>query len=754
MLCAGAGPQDAAEVARGGLAWAHGAPVVVHRGLATLVNALAGGAAPLDVVVVSGWCEPGEGWLERLGEAAQGDAGIAAACAVADVGDGYTLAALAHALPVDAGAARLAAGLELSGDPRGTDTGRVGGIFGSDQATASEAHGGDAGFDGGEWPQPLWPAQAQAQAPSPTAGPGAGLAAERGRAAVAVADGPVVWLRASGLSLLGGLDASLKHPWALLADLSARARARGLRCVLTGDVVVNRRGGAAPGCPDAELEEIARRHPWLAAERAYEALLEAGPLRRAMVAARAAPRISVTLDARSLGPAVGGTQTYVSALVLALAARPELRVRAVVAPDAPAAVRAAFAAAGTVEVCEYEDAAAGALPRSDVVHRPQQLFTAADDRLVRLLGERIVITQQDLIAYHNPLYHGSYEHWQRHRRVTRVSLAAADAAVFFTAHARDDALAQDLIESDRTVVAGIGVQAEPGGETAEGARAPAGVPPDRRVLLVLGADYLHKNRPFAIELAAALRERHGWDGVLVLAGTHVQHGSSAPAERELLATMPSMAHDVIDTGRVGEAEKRWLLAHADALLCPSTQEGYGLTPLEAAAAGTPCVYAATTALEEVLGAAGATIVPWDARASADRAAPLLTPGAARDEHLRLMREALGHATWEPVVESLLDAYRHALGAPFRSATPRVWQDLALEQRLAQLDASHDRFATAYYDLEARADDGLPLIDRRGGLLTAAQQRGLMRVASRRWLRAPLLGPLGLLGRAEPDRPPG
>jgi hypothetical protein len=42
------------------------------------------------------------------------------------------------------------------------------------------------------------------------------------------------------------------------------------------------------------------------------------------------------------------------------------------------------------------------------------------------------------------------------------------------------------------------------------------------------------------------------------------------------------------------------------------------------------------------------------------------------------------------------------------------------------------------------EHGLPLIDR-GGLLTRRQQRGLMRVASRRWLKAPLLGPLGFLG---------
>ena len=42
----------------------------------------------------------------------------------------------------------------------------------------------------------------------------------------------------------------------------------------------------------------------------------------------------------------------------------------------------------------------------------------------------------------------------------------------------------------------------------------------------LGTDFLHKNRVFAMRLLASLREHHGWSGRLVLAGTHIPHGSS------------------------------------------------------------------------------------------------------------------------------------------------------------------------------------------------------------------------------------
>ena len=59
---------------------------------------------------------------------------------------------------------------------------------------------------------------------------------------------------------------------------------------------------------------------------------------------------------------------------------------------------------------------------------------------------------------------------------------------------------------------------------------------------------------------------------------------------------------------------------------------------------------------------------------------------------------------------------------------------------------------ARLDLERRVSHGLPLIDGVSPMLTREQQRGLMRVASRRWLRGAVLAPFGLLGIDDREPP--
>jgi glycosyltransferase involved in cell wall biosynthesis len=380
--------------------------------------------------------------------------------------------------------------------------------------------------------------------------------------------------------------------------------------------------------------------------------------------------------------------------------------------------------------------------RTAIAHRPQQAFVPEDIRLLRRVGERVVISHLDLIAYRNPTYHASTDEWRRYRRLTRLALAGADRVVFLSEHARADAIAEELIEPEYTSVCGVGIDPDAAGD----AHRPARVPDGRPLLAMIGSDYVHKNRLFALELVDELR-RLGWDGVLVLAGAHVAHGGSAQAEAEALQVRPELAERVLDIGRVSEPEKRWLLRNAAALLCPSTYEGFGLTPLEAAAAGTPCLYAPVTSLEEVAGTDAATLVAWDAAASAERALPVLHDGEVRDRHLASLRAALDRYRWEPIVERLAAVYREAIASPYRSSVPRSWEELEREQLIVLLDR-------AYHELRERTEHGRPLIDERGGMLTHEQQRGLMRIAARRWLRGPVLGSIGLLGSIGDEREPG
>jgi len=557
-----------------------------------------------------------------------------------------------------------------------------------------------------------------------------------------------VYIRRSALELAGPLDES-RTPDDALADLALRVSALGMVHVLADDVLV---AGDLNGLPP-DREAVSARQGIARIEETVSRD-EQGPLRQAVSCARAAVRgLSVTIDARALTASTGGTQTYIIGLIQALALAGEAKVRVLVPHDLSERASNALESVPGVELLPYEQATRNP-PRTDVVHRPQQVFTPADLALLRLVGERIVIGQQDLIAYHNRAYHPDIDAWRMYRRTTRLALGAADQTIFFSEHARRDALAEDLLPQARAHVVGVGTEASVPTDLPQSP--PEGLEASTPFLLCLGADYAHKNRPFAIELLRALREL-GWPGRLVLAGAHVPHGSSREDEQRLLARDPELADLIVELGSVEEPAKNWLYAHARALVYPTLYEGFGLIPLEAACANLPCLFAAQASLSELAGPA-ATLVPWDPHASAAAVLPLLGPGPARDTHLETLC-ALPVPTWGEIADRLVAVYEQALSGPRPEAAPRVWQELDRERYIVELDedvARHKRIAQeyqdAYHSLDERVSTGLPLIDQ-GGLLSPEQQRGLMRVAGRGRLGSLALKPLGLLGGAG-SRPAG
>lgn len=517
----------------------------------------------------------------------------------------------------------------------------------------------------------------------------------------------------------------------LIAALSRACVAAGLVNIVADDLYVGARGrDLAAGPPSAapdRLAEIDRRD-------------ERSALQRTVALSRAAlSRLSVTVDARSLGPRVGGTQLYTLELALALAQTGDVTVRVVVAADVGPVARARLADAGGIEIITYEEAVAG-VALSDIVHRPQQVFSVGDLNLLRLLGRRVVVTHQDLIAYHNPTYHPSLDAWEQYRRVTRIALTAADLAVFFSEHSRRDALAEDLGAPGRCAVIGAAL----GAPSSAPPRAPAGAPADREFIVCLGPDYRHKNRRFAIELLGALRAGQDWSGLLVFAGSHVADGSSAVEEQQLLAADEDLRRSVIDLGGIDDPEREWLFANARAVLVPSVIEGFGLVPLEAARAGRPCLFAPVSSLPEVVSAELATLVPWDAVRSAAAVAPLLRDGPQRRDHIAGLREQAGRWNWSEVAAELVSAYRATLRTPYRAAATHAWQELERERYLVEVEDSRQEMSRIHAELLGHLGDRIALASDEG-FLTPRQQRGLLRIGARPALARVVLWPFAVLG---------
>jgi glycosyltransferase involved in cell wall biosynthesis len=106
-----------------------------------------------------------------------------------------------------------------------------------------------------------------------------------------------------------------------------------------------------------------------------------------------------------------------------------------------------------------------------------------------------------------------------------------------------------------------------------------------------------------------------------------------------------------------------LYARASVFAFPSDYEGFGLTPLEALAAGVPPVVLDTPIAREIYGAA-ARYVPADLKGSAlaDALVELLTRPEARTMILEQAERTLAQYDWDHTARLTLDAIREAAGA--------------------------------------------------------------------------------------------
>ena len=387
-----------------------------------------------------------------------------------------------------------------------------------------------------------------------------------------------------------------------------------------------------------------------------------------------AGHLTVTIDVTWLGPYETGAQVLTTAAIAGLSLQDVVtEIRLVGLSELPG-YAAHLAEHPKVRVVPPGEQP----PRSDVVWYPNQIDGRSNIADARRLGARIVATYLDLIAYDIPRYHGSPEAWHAYRALQRRIALSVDGITAISADVAARLLDEvPRLEPERVLALPLGLdhitsaQApdEPGEDLADTVKALGG----KRFVAVLGNDFQHKNRDFAIRVWQRALQA-GQPCELVLAGLHVKSSSSKRDEDDLVARHLDLRGRVHTVGHLSSASRAWLLANAEVVLYPTSAEGFGLVPYEAAALGTPTVFTDFGPLREISGLRGLPST-WSADQHAADLVALLSDPQSREARVAALREAIARHSWAGFAERLVGFFELVTRMP-EVATSAVGADSA------------------------------------------------------------------------------
>ncbi len=359
--------------------------------------------------------------------------------------------------------------------------------------------------------------------------------------------------------------------------------------------------------------------------------------------------LTLTIDVTWLGPHETGAQVLTTAAIPAIADQPTIAsIRLVGLSELPGYAQHVTDHPKVTLQPNIEEAQQ---TQTDLVWYPNQIDQRVDISQSRKLGRRVITTYLDLIAYDIGKYHGDENAWAAYRATQRTIALSVDGITTISADVAKR-LYQEAPRLDTKRIQPIPLGLDHITTQTIKERPQELKTSSRPFILVLGNDFQHKNRDFAIDVWQCVLEM-GINVDLVLAGLHVKSSSSQEQESIKLKRHTNLRGEATTLGHVSSAERAWLLESAAAVLYPSSAEGFGFVPYEAAILGTPSTFTNFGPLKEI---SQITTIPtsWNATEYATDLAQLLTEPQIGEQRVNQLREVISTSTWNKFAQGFTE----------------------------------------------------------------------------------------------------
>ena len=239
----------------------------------------------------------------------------------------------------------------------------------------------------------------------------------------------------------------------------------------------------------------------------------------------------------------------------------------------------------------------------------------------------------------------------------RFLLRSADAVLTCSENTKHDLTRMLHLSSENVHVIGGGVEDRflPNSQVPETFRTTYHLP--ERFLLYVGRQDPYKGLSYLVQAYALLPESIRKNYQIVIAGKtdprYIGIVHQLIHERQLEQSFCFLDY-------LPDKDLPLLYAAATLLVHPSLYEGFGLTPLEAMACGTPVIYANTSSLSELVGDAGFAVAPGSSEILATGIRALLSDEKLRKDFSQKGLEHIAQYTWEKVALKVVKVYRHVL----------------------------------------------------------------------------------------------